>query len=236
MNFSNFNSGLINHQEPENVGIPFKKVNEPIVDEFLESPSLKRLSGFTNSEDQRFFILIFYISLIISQAVFQAYAPTLHKYYKDTLTKLQEWKPSLKTIVENTVFAAATLNLGPRVKTVVHFDLKNLAWGLCAVTALGNFNPDIGGHIIFWDIKKVVRFPPGSTVLLPSAVARHSNVDIAEGEERMSLTQYSAGALFRWVDYGFKLVADYIMEVGSDVFQRRNEERWKNGLSMFASY
>jgi hypothetical protein len=176
------------------------------------------------------------------------------------MTKLREWNPALKSIVEDTAFAACTLNFGPRVKTLVHTDLKNLPWGLCAVTALGNYNPDTGGHIILWDIKKVIRFPPGltlflltviachtnvdvgsilppgSTIFLPSAVARHSNVDIAENEERMSITQYSAGSLFRWVDYGFKSVANYLKQVGQDVIQKKTDERWKNGLSMFTLY
>lgn len=180
------------------------------------------------------FPLLYHLTVL--EAVFRAYVPKLHGYYKETMEKLQEWKSDLKKIVANTVFAQATLNLGPRVKTVIHTDLKNLSWGLCAVTALGNYNPDTGGHIIFWDIKKVVRFPPGSTVLLPSAVARHSNVDIAEHEERMSVTQYTTAALFRWVDYGFKMVESYISEVGNDVFHRRNKERWEKGLQMYSSY
>jgi hypothetical protein len=170
------------------------------------------------------------------QAAFHAFVPTLYGYYKETMEELRRWEPTLKTIVENTVFAAATFNLGPVVKTILHTDLKNLPWGLCAVTAFGNYNPDKGGHIIFWDIKKVVRFPPGSTVLLPSAVALHSNVNVAKDEERMSVTQYSAGSLFRWVDYGFKSVGEYIKEVGQDVFQKRNKERWEKGLSMFKKY
>jgi hypothetical protein len=162
--------------------------------------------------------------------------PKLYGYYEETMQKLLEWNPTLKTIVEKTVFAAATLNLGPWVKTIPHFDLKNLAWGLCAVTAFGNFDPDTGGHIIFWEIKKVVRFPPGSTVLLPSAVARHSNVAVREHEERMSLTQFSAASLFRWVDYGFRSVGRYIEAIGNFVFQQRTEERWERGLLMFTQY
>jgi hypothetical protein len=162
--------------------------------------------------------------------------PKLYGYYEETMKKLREFNPSLKSIMDNTVFAAATLNLGPLVKTLVHYDLKNLAWGLCAVTAFGNFNPDAGGHIILWDIKKVVRFPPGSTVLLPSAVGRHSNVAVGEHEERMSLTQFSAASLFRFVDYGFKSVGRYVKHVGEYVFQKRNEERWEKGVSMFKQH
>ncbi|KAF8139523.1 hypothetical protein K438DRAFT_1785611 [Mycena galopus ATCC 62051] len=88
--------------------------------------------------------------------------------------------------------------------TRCHVDGLNLAWGWCSITALGNFDADYGGHLVLWDLKLVIRFPAGSTILLPSATLRHSNVGIAEEETRYSFTQFSAAGLFRWVDNGFK--------------------------------
>ncbi|KAF8125540.1 hypothetical protein K438DRAFT_2002046 [Mycena galopus ATCC 62051] len=44
----------------------------------------------------------------------------------------------------------------------------------------------------------------GSTILIPSAILRHSNVGIAANERRYSFTQYSAAGMFRWVDNGFR--------------------------------
>ncbi|KAJ7883792.1 hypothetical protein B0H13DRAFT_2537891, partial [Mycena leptocephala] len=38
------------------------------------------------------------------------------------------------------------------------------------ITALRRFNPDLSGHLILWDLKLVIRFPPGSTILIPSAI------------------------------------------------------------------
>jgi hypothetical protein len=148
------------------------------------------------------------------------------------MMKLREWKPSLQPIAENTVFSSCTLNLGPCVESYVHTDLKNLAWGLCAITAFGNFNPDKEGYLVLWDYKLVIRFPAGSTILITSAVTRHSNSCVSEGHERMSFTQYSAGALFRWVDYGFKSVGKYERQVGEEVFRQKNEERWRKGVDM----
>ncbi|KAJ7673497.1 hypothetical protein B0H14DRAFT_2424000, partial [Mycena olivaceomarginata] len=45
----------------------------------------------------------------------------------------------------------------------------------------------------------IIRFPAGCSVLIPSAVVTPSNTPIQAGEERYSIIQYSAGALFRWV-------------------------------------
>ena len=75
---------------------------------------------------------------------------------------------------------------------------------MCSITAGGSFDPTEGGHIYLVELKLVIEFPPGSTILIPSAVIRHGNVPIQQGETRTSFTQYAAGGLFRWVDYGFK--------------------------------
>jgi hypothetical protein len=101
-------------------------------------------------------------------------------------------------------FAAATLNFGPLTVTLPHIDALNLAWGWCAITALGFFNPDRGGHLVLWDLKLIIRFPPGSTILIPSAILRHSNIGIGPNERRYSFTQFTAAGLFRWVDNGFR--------------------------------
>ena len=52
----------------------------------------------------------------------------------------------------------------------------------------------------------MVEFPPGSTatVLIPSAILSHSNVEIGENERQYSVVQCAAGGLFRWVDNGFR--------------------------------
>ena len=64
----------------------------------------------------------------------------------------------------------------------------------------GSRNPT---YLVLWDMGLVIEFPPGATILIPSATLRHSNVCLNPGDTRMSFTQYSAGGLFRWVDQGF---------------------------------
>jgi len=57
-------------------------------------------------------------------------------------------------------------------------DFGNLPYGWCAITSLGPFDPKRGGHLVLWDLQLVIEFPPGSTILIPSAVLQHSNIPI----------------------------------------------------------
>lgn len=80
---------------------------------------------------------------------------------------------------------------------------------MCAITALGDYDPKLGGHLVLWDLKLVIEFPPGSTILIPSTSVRHSNVSIRQGETRHSFTQYAAGGLFCWVEHAFQMEKVY---------------------------
>lgn len=137
------------------------------------------------------------------------------------------------------MWAAATFNFGPKVFTVKHRDYANLPFGWCSVTALGNFDPTRGGHLILWDLKLVIEFPAGSTILLPSAAISHSNTPIARGERRSSFTQYSAGGLFRWVAHGHQLDSLFFEDKSLEDMQtvaKENAARCKLGLSLFSTF
>lgn len=107
---------------------------------------------------------------------------------------------------------------------------------MCAIQALGDFDPRLGGHLILWEIKKVVEFPPGSLVLIPSATITHSNTPIQPGETRTSFTQFCAGALFRFVDNGFRTEAALRKEdpVGYQCMLIQKQERWEMGLGLLS--
>jgi hypothetical protein len=173
-------------------------------------------------------------------AVFATWAPNLHAYYKDRLSRLiSETKHiRLKKSFASSVFAANSYNFGPATVCYMHRDFGNLPYGWCAITALGDFNPSSGGHLVLWDLGLVVRFPPGSTILIPSAVITHSNTPIAEGESRYSFTQYSAGGLFRWVEHGFQSETDFDSKLspeGKVKAKEQKEGRWREGLALFSS-
>jgi hypothetical protein len=149
---------------------------------------------------------------------------------------LAAWKP-MRRIFPRSVFAACTFNFGPRAICAPHLDFANLGWGWCAITALGDFDPDVGGHLILWDLRLVVRFPPGATILLPSAAIRHSNTPIRNHEHRCSFVQYTAGGLFRWVRNGFKTDESWKRSASPAEKKKReedNQRQWDEGIKMYS--
>lgn len=139
---------------------------------------------------------------------------------------------------ERSIMPAAAFNLGPATVCRPHRDSANLSFGICAVTALGAYDPSKGGHIVFKELRLVVAFPPGSTVLLPSAILTHSNTAVGEDETRYSFTQYAAGSLFSYVQNGMKSnkdVNEKLMPGSEEHLQRlqADRNRWKDGVEMF---
>ncbi|KAJ7678317.1 hypothetical protein DFH06DRAFT_1423071 [Mycena polygramma] len=193
--------------------------NTRVTDELMKEPVFQRLSKWAN--------LLFII-----------FAPLLATYYQAQIGLLADWKPSLVWNFAGTVFAACTFNFGPRAITVPHLDFGNLSWGWCVITALGWFDPDLGGHLILWDLKLIIRFPPGSTILIPSAIIRHSNVPVRSHEIRFSFTQYTAGGLFRWIRNGFKTDEDFAATATWEEKRERAAEsktRWEKGVAMYST-
>lgn len=158
--------------------------NKHAFDAFRANPFVMRVAGFASSS-------------------FSCFAPKMYERYCDYFTRLRKRHPNLCWNFPNSVFSSATANFGPAAVSYDHIDFANTAAGWCAITSAGTYDPKKGGHLVLFDIDKVIEFPPGSTVLIPSSVMRHGNTPIQEGETRVSMTQYAAGTLFRWVDNGF---------------------------------
>ncbi|KAF7972068.1 hypothetical protein HWV62_19137 [Athelia sp. TMB] len=135
----------------------------------------------------------------------------------------------------NNVFPATTVNFGPGAACYDHLDYGNAAGGWCSITSAGSYDPKRGGHLVLFDINKVVEFPPGSTILIPSSVMRHGNTPIQEGETRVGMTQYAAGALFRYADHGFKLKDDAAREV-RDRVQAGAKTRFQGLLGLYSRF
>ncbi|KAJ7651889.1 hypothetical protein B0H17DRAFT_1215103 [Mycena rosella] len=103
---------------------------------------------------------------------------------------------------------------------------------------LGYLDPDLSGHLILWDLKLVIRFPPGPTILIPSAIVRHSNVPVGPTESRFSFTQYTAGGLFRWIRNGFRSNEEFAMSATvAEKVQSAEEShtRWEKGVAMYST-
>lgn len=167
------------------------------------------------------------------------WAPDLHRYYSETIDSLHSRDPSLKCIFPSSVFSAATYNMGPQTMCTEHTDPGNLVFGMCSVTPVGKFDHTQGGHLILWDLHLVIQFPAGSTILLPSAIVAHSNVKIAAHERRYSFAQYTAGALFRWVDNKNMTQDTYLSSLSKEELEdvhARNAARWSFGLSLIPTF
>lgn len=158
----------------------------------------------------------------------------MHELYANTKTALVDKHPKLKWNFRNSVFAAATFNFGPATVTYGHTDNGNFATGMCSITALGNYDPTKGGHLVLFDLGLVIEFPPGSTILIPSAILRHGNITISSREKRLSFTQYFAGGLVRWVRYGFR-TADGLKKESPEEWHAAKVER-ENRVQEAASY
>ncbi|EDR05474.1 uncharacterized protein LACBIDRAFT_329780 [Laccaria bicolor S238N-H82] len=144
-------------------------------------------------------------------AILSTWAPRLHKYYANPLQVLLDHNDQLQQNFDSSVFASCCFNLGPQTK---------------------------GGHLVLWDLWLVIEFPARSTILVPSAAVTHSNTPIQPGERRYSFTQFTAGGLIRWVDYGFQkkeVYLDGLLEEERNTEELKASEQLSMGLSPLQS-
>ncbi|KAJ7184124.1 hypothetical protein C8R46DRAFT_883518 [Mycena filopes] len=168
---------------------------------------------------------------------FALWAPRLYEYYVEHDKRLRERHPGLRRPFVGSVFFCTAFNFGPNVWTFRHRDVLNLAFGWCAVQALGDFDPTKGGHLVLWDLQLVIEFPPGALILLPSATLAHSNVPVAAGERHVSFTQFSAGGIFRYIDNGFQTVEELARNDPQEHerLMAHMASRWEDGLDLLST-
>lgn len=174
-----------------------------------------------------------------SIGVIKNWMPNLYQYYINMLEALHKNDPSLEQTFKGSMFAATTYNLGPQTVCFKHKDFANLAFGMCAITALGDFDPKKGGHLVLWECRLVIEFPPGASILILSATITHSNVEVSENERRYSFTQYTAAGLFRWVENNFQTTKQFLGPLSEEQLaevDKKNAERWSFGLSLIPKF
>jgi hypothetical protein len=115
--------------------------------------------------------------------MFELFAPDLYRFYNENLQKIWDYDHRLRPGFNNSVWPCVAINFGNRVITRPHRDCMNLAFGWCAITALGNFDSSKGGHLVLPDLKMIIRFPAGATIFIPSAILTHCNVVVEDGDE-----------------------------------------------------
>ena len=168
------------------------------------------------------------------------FAPKLYAWLASKLAQLFNHHADLKHNFKNSIYPAVTFNCGPATACLEHTDFGNVAGGLCAVTSLGNYNPKQGGHLVLFSLRLVVEFPPGSTIFLPSSTISHGNTPIQDGESRLSITQYCAGGLIRWVDYGFQAVKSLLSQPGGKAKKAETDglpgSRWQAAMELYSKF
>ncbi|KAI0261960.1 hypothetical protein BC834DRAFT_829601, partial [Gloeopeniophorella convolvens] len=184
------------------------------VGRILQSGDVKRLAG-------------------LQSCALRFYFPKAFDHMVDALRKIRAnaKEPFNFSVSE---YPTATANLGPRTACVAHNDSEDYPGLPCAITALGDFDPKRGGHLILWDLELIVRFPAGCTALLSSAGLRHGNTSIAEDQRRYSFTQYCPGGLFRWHRYQGKLVKDLERSERAKM-DEEGDDGWEDQLSRFST-
>jgi hypothetical protein len=153
---------------------------------------------------------------------------------------LEKHDPGLNRPFRNAVFMAATFNLSANTVTIPHRDWRNVFNGWCAVYAMGSFNYKRRGLLVLHDFKLIIQFPPGAIFLIPSAACTHSNSSIRVdlGESRYSFTCYTAGALFRWRDYGYRTEVQFRQENEEELekVKRAHVVRRERAINLFSKY
>ncbi|KAJ7828579.1 hypothetical protein B0H14DRAFT_3466266 [Mycena olivaceomarginata] len=133
--------------------------------------------------------------------VFANWAPRLFDFYVIYMTLLYTRYTHLCRPFKNGIFSACTFNLGPRT---------------CALGHHGRPSRPM-------DCKLVIEFPPGCTILIPSAAIYHSNIPIGRKEHHYSFTQYTAGGPFRWVEHDFKTEEEYFASLSAEQAEEEKE-------------
>ncbi|KAJ7891616.1 hypothetical protein B0H14DRAFT_3428403 [Mycena olivaceomarginata] len=116
------------------------------------------------------------------------YLPRLYRHYKSTMQSIFKHQPELTQLFPNSIFPRPPSTWAPTSS---------------AGTSISNISK--------WCASE---FPSGASVLLLSGPCHHGNTPIARRETRYSMTQYAAGALFRWVAYGHQTVQSLLAQKG----------------------
>jgi hypothetical protein len=85
-----------------------------------------------------------------------AYFPKAYAYLHDLIEALEDDLPHLKRNFPKNLYPTFTANFGPRTVALDHTDCSNAPELPCLITALGDYDPDAGGHLVLFNLGLVV--------------------------------------------------------------------------------
>ena len=164
------------------------------------------------------------------------YAPKAYQSYHETMEALTQRFPGLIRNFPRSVFPAASFNFPPNSVSLLHVDHGNRAAGFCPIFSLGDFDYRRGGHLVLEDQRLIIEFPVGCMLSIPSASCKHGNIPVQKHETRASFTQYAAGGLFHYVEYGFKTREQLHASnpARAAEMEREKGERWLREVDIFS--
>jgi hypothetical protein len=180
------------------------RAKRPLIQELLDAKSFQRMASYQSR--MSILVLEYIIRTNSVTGAFQLWAPRVYAEYEHFNGVLRQ-KMRIRPNFAGSIFLGAAFNFGLNVWTYKHRDQLNWAFGWCAITALGRFNARHSAQLILWELKLVIDFPHTETILLSSAVITHSNTVVHPDDRCNSFTQFSAGAIFRWVENGCRTEA-----------------------------
>ncbi|KAK7016969.1 hypothetical protein R3P38DRAFT_2415851, partial [Favolaschia claudopus] len=137
--------------------------------------------------------------LNVCAGLLQTYCKKAFRLLKAQKTTLLDSKPDAHFPCETSNYSAITFEFGPHRRTN-HRGLPHTfdpaSWSI--LTALGNYDPAYGGHIILWDLGWVLTFAPGDSILIPTGLIRYSFVAVRPGETRYSMLQWAGAGIRRY--------------------------------------
>lgn len=130
-----------------------------MLEQLLARRSIRRVAGFGNGELTC--LMAAPVTHMLAAAV-AMFAPKVFRYVADKLSELRQHQPDLAQNFSNSIFPAASINFGPQTVCYPHTDHGNAAYFWCPISAFGDYDPTKGGHLILFDLRLYVEFPPRS--------------------------------------------------------------------------
>lgn len=144
--------------------------------------------------------------LTSSQALMQTWHPKTYRAlgYLNNYCCTSDINNQLEPASEDCQFTGITVNFPNSttkepVYTWDHRDCRDFWMMAQPIVSSGEYDHEIGGHLIVHELKLLIEFPPGCFIFLPSAILTHANVKVADHEKRSSFACYANANLFDYV-------------------------------------